>query len=79
VGVDAVVQTQPVNQPVGGCEIDPGLKSLVNRRRPCLGGVVSCAGHFRLHPFSDFFSLRAAQHLDKIKVSTIDDQKMITR
>jgi hypothetical protein len=26
-----------------------------------------------LIPFFDFFSLRAAQHLDKIKVSTIDD------
>jgi hypothetical protein len=34
---------------------------------------VGCAGHFRLDPFFDFFSLRAAQHLDKIKVSTIDD------
>jgi hypothetical protein len=54
VGVDAVVETQPVNQPIGGCKVDPGLESLVCRCRPCLCGVVGCARHFRLNPFSTF-------------------------
>ena len=48
VGVDAVIQTKPVNQPVGGREVDPDLERLVFHRRPCLCGVLRCTGHFRL-------------------------------
>ena len=39
VGVNAVVETEPVNQPVGCREVDPHLESLVCRRRPSLCGV----------------------------------------
>ena len=63
VGVDAVVETKPVNQPVGRRKVDPDLEGLVfHRRRPCLGGVLRCTCHFCLLPTFNVFSLRAAWH-----------------
>ena len=63
VGVDAVVETEPVDQPV-----ESGL--------PLPAMPLRCCGlrwSFPPKSIFNFFSLRAAQHLGKIKVSTIDD------
>ena len=63
VGVDAVIQTEPMNQPVGGREVDSDLEGLVfHRCRPCLCGVLRCTCHFCLLPTFNVFSLRAAWH-----------------
>ena len=61
VGIDAVVETKPVNQPVGRRKVDPDLEGLVfHRRRPCLCGVLRCTCHFCLLPTFNVFSLRGA-------------------
>ena len=68
-GVDAVVEAEPVNQPVGGGEIDPGLLGSVLDGR---GRYVRC--HYRNAPFLNWSKgCTATWRMSKTKLSTIDD------
>ena len=67
VGVDAVVEAEPVDQPVGGGEIDPGLAGFIRDGR---GRDVRSRGSGS--PFSRTGVLHCNKRGDKTKLSTID-------
>ena len=68
VGVNAVVEAEPMDQPVGGCEIDPDLAGVVLDGR---GPYVRC--HYYGHPAFELASpCGPAYATSKSKLSTID-------
>src|SRR5882757_3340241 len=66
-GVDAVVEAEPMDQPVGGGEVDAALPDSIERRREACMNVQGAWFPF-LTPRSKYKEIRAR----KTKLSTID-------
>ena len=67
VGVDAVVQTEPMNQPAGGREVDPDLESLAFHRRPCpCGAAIEACYPERITAHVDYYIGHAWREVGKL-------------